>query len=84
MTKSKIFLQLCTNLVGVTIKLRVDTFLKSREVSKLITQDDFSHDDKKMFKSFSRKMIYETSKVPLVSTDVAQYSKAFETRTAVE
>ena len=33
---------------------------------------------------FSRKMIYETSKVPLVSTDATQYSKALETRMAVE
>ena len=39
---------------------------------------------KKMFEIFLRKMIDETSKEPLVSTDAAQYSKAFETRMAVE
>ena len=38
----------------------------------------------KMFEIFLRKMIDETSKVPLVSTDAAQFSKAFETRMAVE
>ena len=84
MTKSKIFLQLGTNHHKVKESKLIDTFLKSCEVSKLSTQDDFSHDDKKMFKSFSRKMIYETAREPLVSTDVAKYSKAFETRTAVE
>ena len=57
MAKSKIFLQLGANLVGVTTdKVKesqlIDTFLKSREVSILFPQDDCSHDDKKMFKSF--------------------------------
>ena len=62
----------------------IDTFLKSREVSISFPRDDCSHEDKKMFKIFSRKMIYETAREPFVSTDVAEYSKAFETRMAVE
>ena len=96
MAKSKIFLQLGANLVGVTTKLHcckesqfiIDTFLKSCEVSILFARDDCSHDDKKMFKIISRKMSCETSRELLISffisTNVAQFSKAFETRMAVE